>query len=120
MNRKFLFLSLMLSLLSLTGFCQSNCNNLPKHYNNYNEAIKIIKNAKFSIVDYVNTDRSSFIRGASYYSCDKNYGFMIVGIGNKQYLYNGVPYSVWQQFKQANSFGSFYDTYIKGRYRFAL
>lgn len=122
MDIKILFLSviLILSFIPSLGLCQSSCNNLPKHYNNYNEAIKMIKNAKFNVIDNVNTDRSSFIRGASYYSCDNNYGFLIVGIGNRQYLYDGVPRSVWQQFKQSNSFGSFYDRYIRGRYRFNL
>lgn len=110
----------MLNFLPFLAQCQSHCNNLPNHYNNYNEAIKKIKNAKFSVTDRIKTDRSSYIHGASYYSCDNNYGFMIVGVGNRQYLYDGVPRSVWQQFKLARSFGSFYDRYIRGRYRFNL
>lgn len=114
MKNPILLLSLL--LIPFLGCSQSNCNSLPKRFNSYSDAVYQLKNAHFSYVDNVNTSRSSFVTSANYYSCDGKTGFLIIGLKYKEYIHKDVPIKVWQQFKQASSFGQFYNRNIKGRY----
>ena len=98
------------------SFSQSNCNQLPKRFVSYSEAISKIKSANFKIDQSVNTSKSSWIRGAIFYSCDGNYGFLIIKTSSKEFIHKDVPISVWEGFKNASSFGSYYDYNIKNRY----
>jgi hypothetical protein len=97
-----------------------DCNQLPTSYTSYDEAIKIIKSKHFKIEESVNTSNSTWIRGASYYSCDGNSGFLIINTDRHDYLHSGVPITIWHGFKNTNSFGNYYDHNIKHKYRFNL
>lgn len=99
---------------------QLPCNRLPQTFKSYNQALTLIKSSKFKISESVNTSKSSWIRGASYYSCDKITGFLIVVTDEKEYIHKNVPLEIWNQFKNANSFGSYYSQNIKGRYRLTI
>ena len=107
-------------LLPISGFTQNNCKDLPKTFNNYNEALTKVRNAKFSFIDNVNTSRSSFINSAYYYSCDGITGFMIIGLNNHQYIHKDLPMKIWLSFKSASSFGAFYTQNIRNKYRLTL
>jgi len=96
------------------------CDKLPNSYSNYEEAIGIIENARFKQEEKVNTSKSSWIRGASYYSCDGVSGYFILETDSRKYIYSGLPVEVWQSFKEADSFGSYYNKSIKNRYQFKL
>jgi hypothetical protein len=113
-----------LSLLLFQGIAISsnaqNCNSIPAHFNSYKQAISWVKNASFKIKDDVNTYKSSWIRSASYYSCDGNTGYFIYSTDSREYIHAGVPIEIWNGFKSADSFGSFYDRNIKYRYTFYL
>jgi len=63
--------------------------------------------------EYLNTEKSSFIRGAWY---DKSNGYMVINLDGVCYHYCGMPVSVWKNFSRAESFGSFYHQHIKGQY----
>ncbi len=106
--------------IPILGYSQTNCKDLPKTFYSYNEAIDKVRNAKYSYVDNVNTARSSFVNGASYYSCDGQYGFLIIGINNRTFIHNGLPKKVWLSFKSASSFGTFYNQNIRNKYRLTL
>jgi hypothetical protein len=107
-------------LFPILGFTQNNCKDLPKTFYSYSEAINKVRNAKFSYVDNINTSQSSFITGASYYSCDGITGYMIIGLNNKQYIHKDFPMKIWLSFKSASSFGTFYTQNIRNRYRLTL
>jgi len=96
-----------------------DCNSLG-NFKTYDEAISKVKSTDFKISESVATDKSSWIRGASYYSCDGQTGYLIIETDNRSYIHSGVPVSVWKEFKDAESFGSHYDHNIKGRYRLNL
>ena len=59
-------------------------------------------------------------KGASYYSCDGQTGYLIIETDKQPYIHAGVPSSAWNGFKIASSFGSYFDHNIKGRYRLNL
>lgn len=63
--------------------------------------------------EYLNTNRSSWVRGAWY---DKNNQYMIINLKGTYYHYCSMPQSSWRSFKNASSFGSHYNAYIKGKY----
>lgn len=112
---------LLASLAIYLGSCGGiDCDQLPKTYSSNDEAAKTIKAAHFKIQETVNTSKSSWIRGASYYSCDGNLGFFILKTDNREYLYSEVPVATWNGFKNSNSFGEYYNSYIKHTFTFYL
>jgi hypothetical protein len=59
--------------------------------------------------EQIDTSRSSFIQSAAY-----NYSNNLLAIGIHGRVYNySVPSNIWEKFKTANSFGKFFDKYIK-------
>ncbi len=111
-------------LVFIIVFCRSSiaCNNiiaytnLPSHYSSYKSAVQMIQSARFRIKESVNTSKSSWVRSASYYSCDGVVGYFILRTDNKEYLYEGVPVVVWEEFKYSESCGSYCDRNIKWQY----
>ena len=99
---------------------QDDCAQLPNNFSSYDQAIHLVRSSSFKISETVNTSRSSWVRGAEYYSCDGYTGYFIIETSNRIYIHANMPISVWRQFKNARSFGSFYDYDIKGRYRLYL
>ena len=97
-----------------------DCDQLSQKFTSYDQAINLVRSSSFKISETVNTSRSSWIRGAEFYSCDGSTGYFIIETSNRIYIHADMPISVWQQFKNARSFGSFYDYNIKGRYRLYL
>lgn len=95
---------------------KESCDNLPKTFTAYDEAFEQIKSANFKISESVNTSKSSWIRNASYYSCDGLTGFFILETSEKEYLFSDLPYYVWRNFATAESFGSFYHQKIRNKY----
>ena len=118
--KKITRITLFSFLIFLTSCGGINCTQLPKIYSSYKEAIKTIKSAHFNVHETLNTSKSSWIKEASYYSCDGKVGFFIFKTSKREYIYSGVPVTVWEGFKKAHSFGSYYDHYIKHRFYFRL
>lgn len=100
----------------LTIYNSQICNDLPASFNSYQEANTLIKSTNFTIEDSVDTSKSSFINEASYYSCDKQYGFLIIKIRSTEYIFKDVPINIWEEFKNADSFGKFFNYNLKGNY----
>ncbi|MDV7402381.1 KTSC domain-containing protein, partial [Arthrospira platensis SPKY1] len=63
--------------------------------------------------EYLNTYGSSFINGAWY---DAENKYMIIRLNGVYYDYCGIPIFVWQEFKNATSFGSYFNYRIKWNY----
>ncbi len=63
--------------------------------------------------EYLDTSKSSFVRGAWY---DEDNSYMIIKLKETYYHYCGMPLVVWTIFKKEDSFGTFYNTWIKGHY----
>lgn len=61
----------------------------------------------------LNTSKSSFVNGAWYDSQNK---YMIINLSGTNYHYCGLPSSIWSSFKSASSFGTYFNSKIKGNY----
>lgn len=116
------FLPFILALTSLIVSClpKTSCNQLPNAFSAYDEALLQIESADFRISESVNTSKSSWIRNASYYSCDGQTGYFIIETDKKKYVHSGLPYTVWKQFEDAKSFGKFYNEKVKYNYAVQL
>ncbi len=93
-----------------------SCSQLPGQFQSYEEAESRITSASFQFQDDVNTSKSSWIRVASYYSCDGQTGYFMLMTNKKNYIFQGMPLSIWQGFKNADSFGDYYHAHIRDRY----
>lgn len=116
-------IALVLVAVFLMTSCNQaqDCKNLPQTFTSYKDAINKVKNSTFKLTDEVNTSRSSWITSAKYYSCDGNTGYFIYTTNKGyEYIHKGVPINIWNRFKDAPSFGSFYDAYIKHRYQLII
>ena len=98
----------------------NSCAHLPTSFASYTEAMDQIRSASFRIAEEQNTDESSWVRGAEFYSCDGVTGFFILRTDDREYIHVEVPVAVWQGFKEASSFGTYYNANIKRRYRLDL
>lgn len=100
--------------------CGKDCSELPSSYSSYDDAISEVKSAHFALEESIETDESTWIKGASYFSCDSKTGYFILNTDSKEYIYGGVPIGVWYNFKNAKSFGGYYNDYIKHHFYFKL
>jgi len=97
-----------------------DCKDLPSQFSSYSQAVNEVKSTNFTIEENVKTNISSWIKNISFYSCDSKIGFLLVETKSEEYIYQNVPISVWEQFKKADSFGTFYNRYIKGNYHLEM
>lgn len=115
------YLFYLFSLFLLHNSCSAqDCKAIPNKFISYEQAKQIISNATFPLSDKVNTSKSSWVRAASYYSCDGKKGFFIIKTDSKEYIHQDMPLNIWLSFKSANSFGRFYNANIKHKYQLVL
>ena len=115
---KLLFIFLILTITISCG--GKDCNSIDGSFDNYKNAIQVIKSSDFKFSDNCNTSKSSWIYDAEYYSCDGNIGYLIIETKSKNYIHSGVPIGMWSEFKNADSFGKYYNRNLKGRFRLTL
>jgi hypothetical protein len=97
-----------------------DCKTISETFSSYEQAVKAISNSTFSYTDKVNTSSSSWIRSATFKSCDGKIGFLIIGTDSNPYIHQNVPISLWQNFKRASSYGSFYTRLIKNKFKLSV
>jgi len=118
---------LILAIVILTAGCTSgnvatntnnktsNSSSSPNHVSNF-VSVKYrsdrvdVANPRF---EYLDTSGSSLVRDA-WYDADNQY--MIIDLSGTKYHYCELPSSVWSRFKRASSFGTEYNSSIKGNY----
>ncbi|NLP59411.1 KTSC domain-containing protein [Lutibacter sp. B1] len=118
-------MTVRIQLLFLIGFfitsCNSqDCSNFKNSFSSYEQAKKIIETTDFELYDKCNTSKSSWILKAEYYSCDKKNGYLIIRTRKKTYIHKRLPKKLWNEFKNADSFGKFYNARIKGKYQLII
>jgi len=108
---------LFLILNSCTG---KDCQDLPDLFSSYNNALTEIRISDFGINETIDTSKSSWVEGLEYFSCDSTVGFLILRTKDREYIHQNLPIDLWQKLKNANSFGGFYNSEIKGKYSLRL
>lgn len=95
----------------------ADCSEITTPFTTYEEANNTVESVEFKYTDEVDTSKSSWIRGAQYYSCDGETGYLVYQTDKKEYIHQQVPMEVWEEFKNAESFGSSYNENLKHKYR---
>ncbi len=104
------------SFLILISCKENNCSEINPNFTSYKYAIEVVQNSSFAIEEKVNTD-SSWIDSIEYYSCDEASGYLVINTKKGgSYIHENMPIHVWNEFKNADSFGKFYNQNIKGNY----
>lgn len=112
-------LSCFIALSSIS--CNSqNCSELKNVFSSYQEANELIKKTEFTFFDECNTSKSSWILNAEYYSCDERTGYFLIKTKSKIYIHKDLPKKLWNEFKNTESFGKFYNAEIKGKYQLII
>lgn len=119
MNKAFKHFFLIFGLFLIS--CNSqNCKELEDNFISYEQAKKSIESTSFTFTDKCDTSKSSWILEAKYYSCDKLNGYFFIRTKKKTYIHKGLPKELWNEFKNTDSFGRFYNTKIKGKYQLII
>jgi hypothetical protein len=116
MKTTFLLLILLCTGMYLNAEI-NNCLHTTSNWNSEKEAVSAIEASNFRITETVPGDVSSWMVDATFYSCNQDFGFMIVKSDKKTFVHQGVPTQVWEAFKSANSKGGYYNFYIKNKFR---
>ena len=116
---KNLFLLIVIILYSCSKEKQniSDCSEIKLPFTTYKEATNTVNSVDFNFTDEGYTSKSSWIRSAKYYSCDGKMGYMVYTTDKKEYIHLDVPIETWEEFKNAESFGRYYNNNIKHKYR---
>jgi hypothetical protein len=110
----------LLLILFTTSCSGKDCKTLNDNFANYESALKVIKSDDFSFSDNCNTNKSSWIENAKYYSCDNKTGYLLLKTKSKTYIHKNVPIEKWNEFKKAESFGKYYNRNIKNHFQLVL
>ncbi len=94
----------------------TDCSQINTPFTTYDEANNTVESVDFKYTDEVDTSKSSWIRGAQYYSCDGETGYLVYQTDEKNYIHQQVPIRVWVEFKNSESFGSYYNENLKNKY----
>lgn len=111
---------LLIALLCTGMYLNANINNClhtTSSWNSEKEAISAIEASSFRVTETIPGEIASWMVDATYYSCNLDFGFMIVNSSKKTFVHQGVPAQVWEAFKSARSKGGYYNFYIKNKFR---
>lgn len=111
--KKLLLILLLYSSVAFANDCSGT-------FSSYAQAVKYVKSQSFYLTDEIDCGRSSWINSAKYYSCDGKTGFMIFTTDKNTYIHRSLPISVWKNWKNASSLGSYYNSNIKHKYQMYL
>jgi hypothetical protein len=112
-----MFLIQILLLVSLCSCQGQKCNDLPQEFESFYTAKIKILNTEFEVEDTFDTSRSSWIKSAHYYTCNRKTGFLIISTKTDSYIHQEVPLELWRKLKEASSIGSFYNMNILNNYQ---
>jgi hypothetical protein len=87
-------------------------------FTSYAEAVRIVRSIYDCDVEDVN--RSTLVYGAEYCDAGGAHGYLIVNLRGREYIHAGVPRQVWEEFRDAESMGSYYASHLRGHYRLTL
>lgn len=100
--------------------CSENCKELPNSFSSYEQASEMVLTSNYKIEESADVSDSAWITSVLYLSCDGVNGFFVIKTNRKTYIHQNMPYQVWQNFRKAESKGSFYSTKIRGYYQLKL
>ena len=93
-----------------------SCEDMPDYFDNFEEVNNYIDRLDWQYKDEINI-QNSWIFSAEYHSCDGNTGYFNMCTKNKCYVHDYVEINVWEDFKDSDDAGKYYQKYMKGVYQ---
>ncbi len=87
---------------------KTNCDSLPPAFLNADQALEMIQAAKFRFTEDFQIRRNSGLRGANFYSCDNESGFLIVKVDDESIIFQDLPKKIWSQFIGSDNMEGYY------------
>ena len=115
-------LTLLLALIFIGLYLnaeEDKCAQLSGNWKSDKEAISAIENTIFNTSETVHPEAPSWMNSAHFYSCDGEFGYLIVKSAKKTFVHQNVPVEVWKTLSGAKSIGGYYNFYIKNKYKLA-
>lgn len=94
-----------------------NCSHTNTNWKSDKEAIVSIENESFANTDEVFGKEGSWLKSVHFFSCNEDFGFLIVKGNKKDFVHQNVPTKVWETLKTAKSKGGYYNFYVKNIYK---
>jgi len=91
----------------------------PKIENQIDDQAEVLNTLKSVELDYTSKLITDSVRGvisASYFYCEKDSGFLLVKLHDKELLYKDVPLQKWFEFKYSDTATAYYKDEIKYNY----
>lgn len=95
----------------------NGCLHTKTNWDSAKDAIVAIENTSFRTSEAITDIHDSWLKSANYYSCNSDFGFLIVRGEKKTFVHQNVPVDVWLSLKSANSKGGYYNFYVKNKYK---
>ena len=103
------------SLTADTGK-DDGCEKALNHIADKAAAIEYLTHQEFAFTESFETMSVRGIQHATFFSCDKKTGYLLVETHEEAEVYKNVPMDTWQEFSFANSVESYYKYHIKYKY----
>lgn len=116
MKKTFLLIILICAGIILNAQID-NCAHTNTNWKSEKEAIETIETGSFANIDMLQDGVESWLKSAQFYSCNDDFGFLIVKSKKKSFVHQNVPSKIWASLKEANSKGGYYNFYIKNKYK---
>ena len=116
MKRLTLIIALVFTGLFLNA-TEDNCEQISDGWKSEKEAISKIENTIFKTSETIRPEESSWMISAHYYSCEGEFGYLIVKSKKKTFVHQDVPVATWSTLCKARSKGGYYNFYIKNKYK---
>ncbi|MCT4151336.1 KTSC domain-containing protein [Elizabethkingia anophelis] len=120
MNRVLLSFAFIILVSCSKTPSQNNSNKDPHTASTYNEALSIINANNYIIEEQIDTSNSDWITSVEYRADDPENGYLIIGMNGKEYTFDGVPIDIWEDMKEAEDIGEYYNENIRGFYTMSL
>lgn len=115
------FTKIIIAISLLVYSCKSsNCNELKNEFQTYAKAKEVIEQTEFPFKEMLNTDKSSWIKSATFYSCDLKVGYFLYRTKKSTYIHKDMPIELWNELKEAKSIGAFYNKNIKKKFQLII
>lgn len=96
---------------------EDNCNQISGNWKSEKDAITGIENTAFKTSESTKPNEGSWMTSAHFYSCDDEFGYLIIKSDKKTFIHQDVPKAIWVALKDARSIGGYYNFYIKNNYK---
>ena len=94
----------------------TNCDSLKITTLLVSEAISIIEQSTFRFQQQFKISRTYGVMNARYFSCHGKFGYLIIMVDKRDYIYIDVPKPKWTSLISSADINGFYDMEIKGNY----